>query len=101
MRTLLALLMLSAAAQAQTIVTTSPGGMCFANGVWFPSRNGVCFSEDAVLSPCLTQEACKLPTVSGNVLTSTISNYTPKCDEGWTLIHAGRPMCARELREPK
>jgi hypothetical protein len=31
----------------------------------------------------------------------TITSHVPKCDEGWTLVIAGHPMCAHELKEPK
>lgn len=50
-------------------------------------------------SICFADEPCRL---IPSAMTTTISNYTPKCDEGWSLVmHAGRAMCASELRDPK
>jgi hypothetical protein len=57
---------------------------------------------NSIIPLCLTQEACKLSTASGIVL-STTNIYAPKCDDGWSLVlvDGNRPMCANELREPK
>jgi hypothetical protein len=48
---------------------------------------------------CGQQEYCS---VTGGANAPTIRNYTPKCEDGWSLVDTGgRPMCAKELREPK
>jgi len=86
-----ALLMFTAAAQAQTVSTTATSTGCFANGRWFPMRDGMCFAEDAGKT--------SVTNLSSGVTVSNASR--PQCEDGWSLVDAGRPMCARELREPK
>lgn len=85
-------------------ITTTTGAMCFYGGAWFPSRNGVCYSEDAVRGVCLTHEACKLPLTQGSIIGEnvTVTNSYLTCESGYSLVSlSGCPMCARDMREPK
>lgn len=88
----------SALAQAQTtsfqvpqgsVAWTVPREVCISGGKSWPARNGVCLTSDADLTVLLTTG-------------TTTSNYTPKCDEGWSIVMTGTGYkCAGELRDPK
>lgn len=103
MKTLFALLMLTTAAHAQTAPDFLPK-----NIIELPickSPNGSCPLPDGIIRD-INGNFIMLPSSTNGQLTTstdvTISNKPrSSCEDGWTLVNAGRPMCARELREPK
>lgn len=103
---LLAGLLLTTPADAleqTTAATTTPSGMCFANNRWFPAVNGICFMDD--FKPCVDPRGyCNLSASAagtGNIATTGIAQRAPRCQEGYNLVDAGRPMCAKDLIEPE
>jgi hypothetical protein len=67
------------------------GCTCMAPGrlPWACRANNVCYSEDLFPGDV---------TAAGG---PAITNSSPTCEPGWTLVIAGHPMCAHELKEPK
>lgn len=99
MKSLIALLMLTAAAQAQTLSGTY---ICMSETSAWTTMNGEdCTRRGGQLHPLYSSAMGGITTLSTNSGVS-ITNSVRRCDEGWTLVDSGsRPMCVRELREPK
>lgn len=96
---LLTLTIASASAQTPAPIDWS-NGACLENGIWWPSRApGLCVTADKAKGA----QTFPPPGLGGVVTGATVmaNSATPRCPEGWSLVYTGRPMCARELREPE
>lgn len=98
---MLGLMLFSHFAGAQGIGIDWSHGACYENGIWFPARSpGQCFEADKAKGA----QTFPPPGINGNILWSgnvVTSMSSPKCPEGYSLVDAGRAMCAKELVEPQ
>jgi hypothetical protein len=100
MRYLLAFLMLTTAARADSIWTNTMGlntvSTCQSNGDKWYEMGTICHSD-----PMFRKNP---PSGIGSDAGGAITSMSrPDCEAGWSAVldAAGHPMCARELREPK
>lgn len=101
MKTILFLLLMSSPAMAQmSWTTTSNGTVCYMQGIEFPGRNGVCRAEDMKYGRPMAMVT--VPASGGAIASGSVtnSNSTAKCPDGYSLVNAGKPMCAKDLIEP-
>jgi hypothetical protein len=102
MKAILALLFMCSAASAQTTWTTtipSDASSCCANGSCWMERGNICHSYPAARNEIMIQGNGMIASTNA----TTTNTPQPKCEEGWTLVAdlALRPMCARQLKEPR
>jgi hypothetical protein len=92
----IALAALPVGASSQTVVDWQ-NGACGMNGVWWPARPGnQCFLQDMAKY----SQTSPPPTFSVTKSALTVTASAPHCPEGYSLVDAGGPMCAKDLRDP-
>jgi hypothetical protein len=96
MRTVIILLALTAAANAQTV-----GGCTVGNTAWAPSTEKTCSDAGGTFYPQFaTFQNQGVVIGSGATVTNTPA---PKCPEGYQLVlrGPGQPACARDVIDPQ
>lgn len=81
---------------AQTVTTSTssmPFASCSTNGEFWMEAGNVCHSDPLARVRSVDLSATSS---SGN----TVSLVLAKCPDGYSLVDAGRPMCAKDLIEP-
>lgn len=97
-RLVFALLLTPAFAHAQGQVKV---GSCSVGATaWAPSTEEDCRAKGGTFYDVAPGQHTLIITVPSSSVTSTISAVQPKCPAGYTLVHAGHPMCARDLVDP-
>jgi hypothetical protein len=81
-----------------SLFATSAHAECLQWGRMLNTGERVCIMDDAVNRNPI------IPEVPQHVIPGpgegTISNYTPKCPDGYQLVYIGRPACARDIIDP-
>lgn len=102
MKYLAILAMLPSIALAQGVTWSSTTGKmdytsCCANGAcWFESGM-ICHSDPADRHELFLKPGVNVTATGPTWITAA---PPPKCPDGYSLVDAGRPMCAKELIEP-
>ncbi len=98
MKSLLAFLMLTTAAQGQPVIECKYNP-ALKMAQCLPGPNWLAKSTDYPLTTTIVPSTTSTAT-TGNI--SVTNAPRPQCDENWSLVSTGAGYkCARELREPK